>query len=649
MSRSRVFYSLLRRIGIGLGALVGVLAVLVLIGIGFAPDYTRKMTPAGFPVSSMTYVALDSQTNIWVSAWLPEELQPDETVPTIIETSRYLEEMDPGWLHKAMQTYRLQPDLNYGSVSAFTMRGYAFVRIQSPGSCQSSGPRLIEYPPNEVDAIAAALDWIVQQPWSNGRVGAWGGSYSGTTAEVSSATRHPALRAVYAVAPDFDPYTVIRPGGLGSSEFIHAWAGMIQAMDLNDINALIALSEGVEKLSFGQKLLYRSLLRGQRKPTDQGDIEIFHQAIRDHRENERLYTYLEEIEYKDQTMPGFEYSVEDVAMYNYREAIEEGAVSTYTRAGWLDAEVAKGVLQKYLTIDSPQKIVIGPTGHRLSNIVDLFGEEGRSPGFEGAPADICEDIYEYFERHLREGSEEREPRRILYFTYGVNEWNLTTTWPPEGVTNQTWYFASDNTLVSDNPRNREGSDHYTVDFTTTTGEQNRWMAQMGNPVHYGDRRSEDAMLLVYTSTPLEADLEMTGSPTVRFYVSSDHDDGAFYVYLEDVSPDGRVTYLTEGMLRAVHWKEKDPTQASFVPLGIYHTFREDDAVPLVPGEVTEIGITLLPFSTVFRAGHAIRVAIAGYDMSMAHRCPPEGTPVITVERNAAYPSRLILPVVTRER
>jgi putative CocE/NonD family hydrolase len=166
-------------------------------------------------------------------------------------------------------------------------------------------------------------------------------------------------------------------------------------------------------------------------------------------------------------------------------------------------------------------------------------------------------------------------------------------------------------------------------------------------VQYGDRREEDEKLLVYTSEPLDNDLEVTGSPTIHLYLSSDHEDGAFHVYLEDVGPEGRVTYLTEGLLRAIHRKEKDPAEAPFVPLGIYRTFRKEDAAPLVPGKVTEIGLTLLPISTVFRQGHSIRVAIAGHDMAMKDRCPADGVPEITLERNADYPSRISLPVQSR--
>jgi putative CocE/NonD family hydrolase len=193
------------------------------------------------------------------------------------------------------------------------------------------------------------------------------------------------------------------------------------------------------------------------------------------------------------------------------------------------------------------------------------------------------------------------------------------------------------------PLGGQGSDAYTVDFTATTGNENRWMSQMGNPVHYGDRRDEDKKLLTYTSAPLADDLELTGSPTVTLRVASTHEDGAFYVYLEDVGPDGRVSYLTEGLLRAIHRKTADPATAPYVPLGVYHTFRQADALPLVPGEVAEVAITLFPISTLFKKGHSIRIAIAGHDEALKDRYPKEGVPVLTVRRDSDYPSRAVLP------
>lgn len=639
-----IIRSILKWTGRVAGILVAILILIVIIGITFSPDYTRKQNPAGYPVNNMIYLILDPQTKIWISIWLPEDLQSGETIPAVIETSRYGVKFDPGWLYKLMHTYGMQSDLNYGSAEKYIKNGYAYVRIQSPGSCQSSGPRITEYPPNEIDAMEATMNWIVQQPWSNKRVGAEGGSYSGTTAEVCCATMNPALRAVYSVAPDFDPYSVLRPGGLGSSEFIHTWVQMIRFMDGDDIIGLMGLFEGLETLPFWKRLYYKSLIKGLRRPK-KIDHAIFQQAIKDHKNNQKLYTFLKQIEYKDDKTPEFSLSIEDIAMYSYKDKIEKAQVNTYTRAGWIDAEVAKGVLQKYLTFSTPQKIVIGPTGHRQGNIVNLYGGKEHEPSFSTAPKMICEDKLDYFNRYLKEDTEQKEMRRILYFTYGTNKWNNTTTWPPEGIADQIWYFAQNNRLEKKAPKNKQGSDQYTIDFTTTTGEQNRWMAQMGMDVHYGDREEEDKKLLTYTSAPLENNLEITGNPTVYLYISSSHKDGAFHVYLEDVSPEGRVTYLTEGLLRATHRRIKNPSQAPFVPLGIYHTFRKEDAKQLIPGNVSEIGITLLPISNVFKKDHSIRVAIAGHDLAMKDRCPEKGVPEITLERNSIFPSRIILPVM----
>ena len=48
--------------------------------------------------------------------------------------------------------------------------------------------------------------------------------------------------------------------------------------------------------------------------------------------------------------------------------------------------------------------------------------------------------------------------------------------------------------------------------------------------------------------------------------------------------DGRVTYLTEGILRLVH-RVSDDTDLPYQHPGPPRTFRRADAVPLTPGEV----------------------------------------------------------------
>ena len=142
---------------------------------------------------------------------------------------------------------------------------------------------------------------------------------------------------------------------------------------------------------------------------------------------------------------------------------------------------------------------------------------------------------------------------------------------------------------------------------------------------------------------MAVDAEITGAPVVTLYVSSTHDDGAFHVYLEDLAPNGRVTYITEGILRAVHRAVTDPPYATTSP---FHSMERADAQPLVPGDVAELQIGLYSTSVLIRAGHRIRIAIAGHDACMFERIPASGTPTITVHRSAEFPSGVTLPMKT---
>ena len=61
---------------------------------------------------------------------------------------------------------------------------------------------------------------------------------------------------------------------------------------------------------------------------------------------------------------------------------------------------------------------------------------------------------------------------------------------------------------------------------------------------------------------------------MTLHVASTHEDGAFHVYLEDVAPDGRITYITEGILRAIHHKLSDEAPIYNLP-GPYRTYKSE--------------------------------------------------------------------------
>jgi hypothetical protein len=127
-------------------------------------------------------------------------------------------------------------------------------------------------------------------------------------------------------------------------------------------------------------------------------------------------------------------------------------------------------------------------------------------------------------------------------------------------------------------------------------------------------------------------------------MSSTTSDGALHAYLEDVSPEGRVTYVDEGIFRVIHRKEVDPKSLPYEPLGPAHSFLRKDAEPLTPGEVARIRFSLYPTSVLLRKGHRVRVALAGADASRFQRYPAEGTSTWTLYREEQRASFIELPV-----
>ena len=111
-----------------------------------------------------------------------------------------------------------------------------------------------------------------------------------------------------------------------------------------------------------------------------------------------------------------------------------------------------------------------------------------------------------------------------------------------------------------------------------------------------------------------------------------------------LAPEGRVTYLDEGILRVIDRKEVVPKSLPYEPLGPAHSFLRTDAEPLTPAEPAEIRFSLYATSVLLRKGHRIRLALAGADASDFRRYPAEGTPTWTVYRGGRRASFVDLPV-----
>ena len=132
------------------------------------------------------YVAMADGVRLAVDVHLPPEKAPGAKFPAILELTRYWRSaIDP-------KSGKLVQALN-AIDRGFLKRGYAIVKVDVRGSGASFGFRLEEYGPAEIRDGYAIVDWVAKQSWCDGNVGAYGISYSGTTAEFLAASRHPAL------------------------------------------------------------------------------------------------------------------------------------------------------------------------------------------------------------------------------------------------------------------------------------------------------------------------------------------------------------------------------------------------------------------------------------------------------------------------
>lgn len=84
----------------------------------------------------------------------------------------------------------------------FAAHGYVFVAVSSRGRGDSEGA-FEPFSARDGSDAADAIGWAAAQPWSNGRVGMWGGSYLGYSQWAAAGHRPPALRTIVPAAAVF--------------------------------------------------------------------------------------------------------------------------------------------------------------------------------------------------------------------------------------------------------------------------------------------------------------------------------------------------------------------------------------------------------------------------------------------------------------
>jgi hypothetical protein len=579
-------------------------------------------------------------TLIAADVLLPADLPPGTKLPALMIMARYWRSMD---LRMPSPPKRAPIGPRENAVDYFISRGFAVVVIDVRGAGASTGVNRFPWAPEEISDYGETAKWILDQPWNNGAVGAYGISYEGAAAQRLASLGIPGVKAVIPQEIEFDVYAdVALPGGLFNKAFIKAW---------NDSNT--DLDRGRPSSLF--PWFARLLIKGVRPVDDDRRTgTVLRRALADHERNTDVFKALEKIVYRDDCFGDTGARLDDFSIFAHSEEIEKSGVPMFSWGSWLDGASAEAALRNLNTYGNPQIVVIGAWKHEMTAHGSPYGKPGARP--DPVKEERWAAMAGFFQRTLVAG---RPPTGniLYYYTLGEEAWKKADSFPPRNTVSEPWYLSPGRSL-SPTPPGTSGEDTgagtesgtgkdfdlYKVDFAASTGTKNRWHTQMARPLVYPDRRREDRKLLTYTSEPLDRNIEITGYPVAVLYVESNMRGGAFFVYLEDVDPAGKVRYITEGMLRGIHRKisDTDPPYKTGMP---YHSCLRRDAADLPRGEYAELVLGLQPTSVLIRWGHRIRVALAGADMETFVRVPEEGNPVWKVSRTGPRASRLILPVV----
>lgn len=483
----------------------------------------------------------------------------------------------------------------------FAPRGYAVALVDSRGRGASEGKW--ELYVNEPKDGYDTQEWLGRQPWSSGEIGTFGQSYNA--------------------------FTQLMPAPFGSKYVKCLFPIEGQQTCFGHI-----YNEGVMQLnmvfSSGLYVTGRTAI-GPHFPIDSPHLKRL-----------PLLKVVDEFPDAGYVRDWFAHAKYDDYWKTYGVAGKYHQIKTpaYFVTGWYDNLVREnfrnfqGFRHEGGSKEAREgtKIAIGPWQH----------------GGAGQQYELRLRWYDYWLKNIQNGIDRDPPIRL--FVMGAGKWRTENEWPL-ARTRYTKYFltsggkansdAGDGQLATSHPAANSPVDRYSYDPLNpvyTTGGQ-----ISTNPEVWGPKDRTEVQkrkdVLVYTSEPLQEDVEVTGPIDVKLFAASSAVDTDWTATLTDVYPDGRAIHLCEGIRGA--------------------TFRKslEHPTPIEPGKIYPYTISLWETSNLFKRGHRLRLEIASSNFPRYARNQNTGLPLgtsaktvvadQTVYHDLEHPSYILLPVIPK--
>ena len=510
---------------------------------------------------------------------------------------------------------------------AYATAGYAVVLQDVRGRYASEGV-FVPYQHEAADGLAL-LAWVRAQPWCDGRVGTFGGSYHGGT-----------------------QWLVAMHGPEG----LLATSPQITFDDLFDGSAYQGGAKVLHDLRWTVADIIPDVMRRAREAGEEVTLEA-----------PEVYGCLDRLplatdpavqEYGRYYLDWMSHNTFDDFWRQFSPKLHYGEVTApaLNVSGWYDIFVPS-TLRNYRGLRGGSeearrytRLVMGPWTH-----MDYTGSMN---GFDFGPeaSDEAVGLHEmkvaWFDHWLRGESLRWDPERpVKVFVMGENAWRDEVDWPLPDTRYVPFYLHSDGMAgqaagaLSPAPcADGEPSDAFTYDpFDPVPTVGGQVILPGEGAMGPRDQREVEARpdVLVFETEPLVEPLTVIGPLTARLWVSSDCVDTDFTAKLCDVDDDGVSMLLTDGILRMRYRNSME------------------EAELMEPDEVYEVEIDIAATANTFLPGHRVRLSVSSSNFPRFNRNSNTGGPIWSepseayrcahnvVYHDAARPSCLVLPVIGR--
>lgn len=503
--------------------------------------------------------------------------------------------------------------------------GYVVVLQDTRGRFDSGG----EFYPfrHESEDGYDTVEWAAALDYSDGKVGMFGGSYVGATQMLAAMAKPPHLVAVfpYVTASEYYDGWTYQSGAL-MQWFASSWSS---GLSVDTLRRKAGERSRPKEWVAGLPVENYALL----SPPPAGDVAPYFRDWVRH-------------ELSDDYWRGWKIS------NHYREMNIKGLHA----GGWHDIFI-KGSIKNYTglrgegptpSVRDGQRLIVGPWAHAATSPEGKIGDVVFG---KAAVLNMTETARKWFDYALKGvRNEYATAPPVSLFVLGENVWRAENEFPLARTRHTKYYLRSErgangaggDGALSLSPPKKERPDIFEYDPANPVPTVGGRLC-CGDAIPPGpfDQRPNESRqdVLVFSTPPLEKDVEVTGYVTVELYAATTARDTDFTAMLVDVSPDGYARYLTDGIVRAR-----------------YRTTTEK-AEEVVPGKLYKYTIDLWATSNLFRAGHKIRLYVSSSNFPRFNRNLNTGEMNFgasrmlkaqqTVYHEADHPSAVVLPIIPR--